>query len=56
MCFLIQIYAMKRFLLLCLLFPVIVFAQQQTVTYTIAPAVFEENQSITITINGNNFP
>lgn len=45
---------MKRFLLLCLLFPVIVFAQQQTVTYTIAPAVFEENQSITITFNGNS--
>lgn len=45
---------MKRFLLLCLLFPVIVFAQQQTVTYTIAPAVFEENQSITITINGSS--
>jgi len=45
---------MKRFLLLFLLFPVIVLAQQQTVTYTIAPSVFEENQSITITINGNS--
>ncbi|GAA4044119.1 alpha-amylase family glycosyl hydrolase [Flavobacterium chungnamense] len=45
---------MKRFLLLCLLFPVIVFAQQQTVTYTIAPTVFEENQSITITFNGSS--
>jgi len=45
---------MKRFLLLCLLFPVIVFAQQQTVTYIIAPTVFEENQSITITFNGSS--
>jgi hypothetical protein len=45
---------MKRFLLLFLLFPVIVLAQQQTVTYTIAPSVFEENQSITITINGSS--
>ena len=54
MFFLIQIYAMKRFLLLFLVFPVIAFAQQQTVTYTISPAVFEENQSITITFNGNS--
>jgi 1,4-alpha-glucan branching enzyme len=45
---------MKKFLLFCLLFPVLLFSQQQTVTYSIAPAVFEENQSITITINGSS--
>ncbi|NHM02945.1 alpha-amylase family glycosyl hydrolase [Flavobacterium difficile] len=30
------------------------FAQQQTVTSSIAPTVFEDNQSITITINGSS--
>lgn len=46
--------AMKNFLLFCLLFPVILFSQQQTATYSIVPNVFEENQSITITINGSS--
>lgn len=32
----------------------ILFAQQQTVTSSIAPTVFEDNQSITITINGSS--
>ncbi len=30
------------------------FAQQQTVTYSVSPAAFEENTSITITINGSS--
>jgi hypothetical protein len=30
------------------------FAQQQTVTYTVSPASFEETTAITITINGNS--
>ncbi|MBJ7882147.1 alpha-amylase family glycosyl hydrolase [Gelidibacter salicanalis] len=30
------------------------FAQQQNVTYTVAPSTFEENQNITITFNGNS--
>ena len=38
------------FLFLCSLS----FAQQQTVTYTVAPASFEENQNITLTFNGNS--
>jgi 1,4-alpha-glucan branching enzyme len=46
---------MKR-ILQCLigLMPFLFFAQQQTVTYTISPTVFEENQSITVTINGSS--
>ena len=35
-------------------FSAVLFAQQQTVTYSINPAVFEETQSITITINGSS--
>lgn len=31
-----------------------VFAQQQTVTYSVSPATFEETNSITITINGSS--
>lgn len=31
-----------------------IFAQQQTITYAVTPAAFEENQAITITINGNS--
>jgi glycosidase len=30
------------------------YAQQQTVTYTVAPTAFEENQSITLTFNGSS--
>lgn len=45
---------MKKLLLFLLLLPISLLAQQQTATYTIAPAVFEENQSITITINGSS--
>ncbi len=32
----------------------VVFAQQQTVTYSVSPATFNENQSVTITINGSS--
>ena len=45
---------MKKFLLLFICLPFFVYAQQQTVTYSIAPTVFEENQSITITFNGSS--
>ncbi|WP_264511232.1 alpha-amylase family glycosyl hydrolase [Flavobacterium sp. N1719] len=41
-----------QFVFLC--FSTVLFAQQQTVTYSINPAVFEETQSITITINGSS--
>lgn len=41
-----------QLVLLC--FSSVLFAQQQTVTYSINPAVFEEIQSITITINGSS--
>jgi hypothetical protein len=46
---------MKKTILLILLFLSIgVAAQQQTVTYSINPATFEETTSITITINGSS--
>ncbi|OYQ32214.1 alpha-amylase [Flavobacterium cyanobacteriorum] len=32
----------------------LLFAQQQTITYSVSPATFEETQPITITINGNS--
>ena len=44
---------MKKILLL-LLFPTLLLAQQQTVTYSVNPATFEETTSITITINGDS--
>jgi 1,4-alpha-glucan branching enzyme len=44
----------KTLLLFFLLLTAGTFAQQQTVTYSITPATFEENTSITITINGNS--
>src|SRR4051812_43029117 len=46
---------MKKTLLLFFLFlSAVSFAQlQQTVTYSVSPASFEETTSITITINGN---
>lgn len=40
--------------ILFLLAGVLSFAQQQTVTYTVSPATFEENQQITITVNGSS--
>lgn len=45
---------MKKFTLLFLLAGLFGFAQQQTVTYTVTPATFEENTSITITLNGSS--
>ena len=30
------------------------FSQQQTITYSVSPASFEENQSITLTLNGSS--
>ncbi len=48
-------FIMKKNLLLLLFFLSIAgFAQQQTVTYSISPASFEETTAITITINGNS--
>lgn len=41
-------------LLVCLGLQANVFAQQQTVTYSVAPAAFNENQSITVTVQGNS--
>jgi len=46
---------MKKLILLLLFFSSFAgMAQQQTVTYSISPASFEETTSITITINGNS--
>ena len=46
---------MKKIILLFLfLFSIAISAQQQTVTYSINPATFEETTSITITINGSS--
>jgi 1,4-alpha-glucan branching enzyme len=46
---------MKKTLLLGLFFlSIFASAQQQTVTYSISPATFEETTAITITINGNS--
>ncbi|KOP40147.1 T9SS C-terminal target domain-containing protein [Flavobacterium sp. WLB] len=44
----------KTLLLFFLLLSVFSFAQQQTVTYSVSPAAFEETTSITITVNGNS--
>jgi len=46
--------SMKKFILLFLLAGFFGFAQQQTVTYSITPAAFEESTSITITLNGSS--
>ncbi|WP_413999498.1 alpha-amylase family glycosyl hydrolase [Flavobacterium sp. W1B] len=46
---------MKKTLLLFFgLFTLITFAQQQTVSYSVNPATFEETTAITITINGSS--
>lgn len=44
----------KNLLSILLLFSLFTFAQQQTATYSISPATFEETTSITITINGSS--
>lgn len=44
----------KALLFICSFFSIIAFAQQQTVTYSVSPAIFEETTAITITINGNS--
>ena len=44
----------KITIIIAMLFVPFIFAQQQTVTYSINPSTFEDNQSITITINGNS--
>ncbi|PIF69397.1 alpha-amylase family glycosyl hydrolase [Flavobacterium sp. 2] len=44
----------KTLLLIFLLLSAVIFAQQQTVTYSINPPTFEDTTSITITINGNS--
>ncbi|WP_396168332.1 alpha-amylase family glycosyl hydrolase [Flavobacterium sp.] len=45
---------MKKIVLLFLLITSLGYAQQQTVTYSVSPATFEETDAITITINGNS--
>lgn len=46
---------MKKIILFLLFFlSIAASAQQQTITYTVSPATFEETTSITITINGNS--
>jgi 1,4-alpha-glucan branching enzyme len=45
---------MRKFLHFLFLLPVFTYAQVQTVTYTVTPAVIEENISMTITINGSS--
>lgn len=45
---------MRKLILIFLLIPLINFAQQQTVTYSVSLSTFEENQSITITVNGSS--
>ena len=47
---------MKKIILsLFLLLSIGAFAQPQNVTYSVSPTTFEENNAITITINGSNF-
>uniref|UniRef100_UPI00404A82BB alpha-amylase family glycosyl hydrolase n=1 Tax=Gelidibacter sp. TaxID=2018083 RepID=UPI00404A82BB len=44
----------KKLCILLLLFSSVIVAQQQNITYSIAPTVFEEDEMVTITINGNS--
>ena len=44
----------KNTLLLLFFLSITAFAQQQTVTYSVNPASFDETTVITITINGNS--
>lgn len=52
--FFIKLNAMKKLVLIFLLFANWCFAQQQTVTHTITPSPFEESDNITITIQGSS--
>ncbi len=45
---------MKKLILILLLFTNWCFAQQQTVTHSVAPSPFEESDNITITIQGSS--
>lgn len=45
---------MKKITFILFLLTSFAYAQQQTVTFTVAPAVFSEDESITVTINGNS--
>lgn len=45
---------MKKITLILLFLTTLVFAQQQTVTYSVTPSAFNEDESITITINGSS--
>ncbi len=45
---------MKKITYLFLFISAFVFSQQQTVTYSISPPTFEENESITITFDGSS--
>ena len=45
---------MKKNIFLFLLATSLGYAQQQTVTYSVSPAIFEETDLITITVNGNS--
>ena len=44
----------KKILFFVFALPLFVVAQQQNITYSVTPSVFEENESITITVNGNS--
>jgi len=44
----------RKLCLLLLLFTSVIYSQQQNITYSISPTVFEEDETITITINGNS--
>lgn len=46
---------MKKFYnLIAIFIAILSFAQTQTVTYSISPAAFNEDESITITFNGSS--
>ncbi len=45
---------MKKITLFLLFISSFAWAQQQTVTYSVSPATFEENQSVTLTFNGSS--
>ena len=45
---------MKKIIFLFLLITTLGYAQQQTVTYSVSPATFEETDVITITVNGSS--
>ncbi len=45
----------RKIIVLLFIFSIASYAQQQTVTYSVNPTVFAENQSITVTVNGNSF-